>query len=272
VLAQRIARVHRLGQREVVNVVLLVSEGGFEERMEGTLDSKRALFAAAIGDDAETTELDRSSMARRMATLLPDAGRPAPAPARMMAAEMVAPPATPDPVLALRASLGEALAQVLRLRDGRLVGVVRGAAPAAGVVGASLVPSTAVDALVALGDASPFAAAEILFSAPDEGPAAAALAARRALASGARRKRDAADALVAAGMACEALHLYRDAMALACRALDDRGDPGEEPAALLLAVHAHLVPSGALDSAGAAALTRGGELARAFARLPDAPP
>ena len=42
VLAQRIARVHRLGQREVVNVVLLVSEGGFEERMEGTLDSKRA--------------------------------------------------------------------------------------------------------------------------------------------------------------------------------------------------------------------------------------
>jgi hypothetical protein len=175
VLAQRIARVHRLGQREVVNVVLLVSEGGFEERMEGTLDSKRALFAAA-------------------------------------------------------------------------------------------------NALVALRDASPFAAAEILFSAPDEGPAAAALAARRALASGARRKRDAADALVAAGMACEALHLYRDAMALACRALDDRGDPGEEPAALLLAVHAHLVPSGALDSAGAAALTRGGELARAFARLPDAPP
>jgi superfamily II DNA or RNA helicase len=70
VLAQRIARVHRIGQREAVNVVLLVSEGSFEERLEQTLEGKRALFAAAIGDDQETVELGRASMATRIATLL----------------------------------------------------------------------------------------------------------------------------------------------------------------------------------------------------------
>lgn len=272
VLAQRIARVHRLGQREAVNVVLLVSEGGFEERMEGTLDSKRALFAAAIGDDAETTELDRSSMARRMATLLPDAGQPAPAPARLVAAEEVAPPATPDPVTALRTAVGDSLQQVLRLRDGRLLGVVRGSGPFAGTDGVPLIPSAAVEALSPLGDGSPFAGAETLYRAHDDGPSAALLAERRALASCAERKRAAADALVAAGMSNEALHLYRDAMALACRTLDERGDPGEEPAALLVAVHGHLVASGALHAAEAAALARTGELARTFARLPGALP
>ena len=34
-----------------VNVVLLVSEDSFEEQLETTLDAKRALFAAAVGDD-----------------------------------------------------------------------------------------------------------------------------------------------------------------------------------------------------------------------------
>ena len=69
VLAQRIARVHRLGQKGAVNVVLLVSEASFEERLEGTLDSKRALFAAAVGDD-DVTEVSRSTLASRIATLM----------------------------------------------------------------------------------------------------------------------------------------------------------------------------------------------------------
>ncbi|MGC3997554.1 MAG: DEAD/DEAH box helicase [Anaeromyxobacter sp.] len=81
VLAQRIGRVHRLGQRQPVNVVLLVSEGSFEERLEGGLDSKRALFAAAVGDDADTTALERTSLARRIAAALEGAGAPGPAPA-----------------------------------------------------------------------------------------------------------------------------------------------------------------------------------------------
>jgi superfamily II DNA or RNA helicase len=192
VLAQRIARVHRLGQREAVNVVLLVSEGSFEERMEGTLEGKRALFAAAVGDDHETVELERSSMARRIATLLSgefaaSTGRAAPVVAR------------PDPADPLRA-------------------------------------------------------------------------ARRDLVALAERKRAGGGALVAAGQPAEALALFYDAMGLACRALDPRGDPGAEPAALLAAIHGHLVPGGLLPEADAGALARAGEAARAFAVVTIAPP
>jgi superfamily II DNA or RNA helicase len=275
VLAQRIARVHRLGQRKAVNVVLLVSEGGFEERMESTLETKRALFAAAVGDDTETTELERFSMAKRIAAVLSDTGVGAPAPDRARPAAVAPPePAPPaaDPVAALRAVAPDSLEQVVRLADGRLVGLVAEGGPLPGIDGVTLVPAAAVAALSALGGSSPFANAEVLYRAPQPAPEDARAAASRALAAEAGRKHAAAEALVAAAMAAEALPLYRDAMALACRALDDRGDPGEEPAALLLAVHGHLVSSGALSAAEASALARAGELARAFARLPDALP
>jgi superfamily II DNA or RNA helicase len=272
VLAQRIARVHRLGQRTAVNVVLLVSEGGFEERLEGTLETKRALFAAAVGDDTVTTELERFSVARRMAAVLSDAGVET---ARLPApAEAPAQPQHPaiDPVAALRAQAGDALEQVVRLAAGRLVGIVAGSGPAAPVEGATLVPASAVAALAALGEASPFSGAEILFRAPPAPAEDARAAASRALAAAAARKHAAADALVAADLPAEALPLYRDAMAFACRSLDDRGDPGEEPAALAVAVHGHLVSAGALTGAEAAALARAGELARAFERVPGSPP
>lgn len=266
VLAQRIARVHRLGQREAVNVVLLVSEGSFEERLEGTLDGKRALFAAAVGDDHETVDLERSTMARRIATLLrgefaASTGRP----------PAVAPPL--DPVAALRERVGDALEQVVRLADGRLLGVVRGEAPAAAVDGAILLPAHAAEALHPLGSASPLIGAEVLYQAPPSADAAdPALAARRDLVALSVRKKVGGDALVAAGQPAEALALFRDAMSLACRALDPRGDPGGEPAALLAAIHGHLVPGGLLADAEAAALARAGEAARAFASVTIAPP
>jgi len=267
VLAQRIARVHRLGQREAVNVALLVSEGSFEERLEGTLDGKRALFAAAVGDDQETVELERSSMARRIATLL--AGEFAASTGR------AGDPATPpDPVAALRARIGDALEQVVRLADGRLVGVVRGEAPAVAVAdGAVLLPARAAEALHPLGSASPLAGAEVLFrAAPSPDPADPVLAARQDLLALAERKRAGGGALLAAAQPAEALGLFRDAVALACRALDPRGDPGAEPAALLAAVHGHLVPAGLLAEAEAAALARAGEAARAFEAVTIAPP
>ncbi len=267
VLAQRIARVHRLGQREAVNVVLLVSEGSFEERMEGTLDGKRALFAAAVGDDQETVALERSTMARRIATLLSgefaaSTGRTAPA----------APPA--DPVASLRERVGDALEQVVRLADGRLVGVVRGEAPAvAAEDGTVLLPALAAEALHPLGSASPLAGAEVLYRAPpSDASADPLLRARRDLLAVAERKRAGGGALLAAGQPAEALGLFRDAMALACRALDPRGDPGSEPAALLAAIHGHLVPGGLLPEAEAGALAGAGEAARAFAAVTIAPP
>jgi superfamily II DNA or RNA helicase len=265
VLAQRIARVHRLGQREAVNVVLLVSERSFEERIEGTLDAKRALFAAAVGDDQETVKLERSSMARRIATLL--GGEFAASTGKPVASR----PPEPDPVAELRARAGDALEQVIRLPDGRLVGVIRGEAPAVNGDGPALLPASAVQALGALGSASPFAGAEVLYRASDVGVDAEA-AARRALATVAERKRAAGDALAAAGQPAEALGLYREAMTFACRSLDPRGDPGAEPAALWAAIHGHLVPAGLVAEADASALARAGEVARAFASVTALPP
>ena len=213
VLAQRIARVHRLGQREAVNVVLLVSEGSFEERMEGTLDAKRALFAAAVGDDQETKEVERSTLAWRIATLL----------CGEFAASTGAKPAAapPDPVAALRARMGPALVEVARLADGRLVALVRGEVPADAIDGVVLLPASAAAALGRLGAASPLASAEVLYRVPEATPTANPGAeAARTLAALAVRKRLAAAALVAAGQAAEALPLFRDAMALACRSLE----------------------------------------------------
>jgi hypothetical protein len=57
-----------------------------------------------------------------------------------------------------------------------------------------------------------------------------------------------------------------------CRALDDRGDPGDDPASLLTAVYAHLVPSGALSAIEAAALGKADQLARAFGGAAAAQP
>jgi len=77
---------------------------------------------------------------------------------------------------------------------------------------------------------------------------------------------------VAAGQPGEALALFREAMALACRALDPRGDPGAEPAALLAAIHGHLLPEELLTEADAFAFARAGEAARAFGVSTVAPP
>ncbi len=53
VLAQRIARVHRLGQREAVNVVLLVSEGSFEERMGCDRQGRGSDRVTGPGEDGD---------------------------------------------------------------------------------------------------------------------------------------------------------------------------------------------------------------------------
>jgi hypothetical protein len=280
-LAQRIARVHRLGQREAVNVVLLVSEGSFEERLEASLDGKRALFSAAVGDDDETTELERPSLARRLAAVL-DANAGGALPAAGRAAEG-GPGA--DPLEALRARAGDALEQVLRLADGRLIGVVRGEVPSAEAfqsardplahddAGSLLLPAQAVAALERLGLASPLSGAETVYRArtgarPDD----PLRAARRDLAALAERKRAAGDALLAAGQPAEALALFGEAIAFASRALDPRGDPGADPSALLAAIHGHLVPAGLLSEPEAAAVARAAQAARAFAAATVAPP
>ncbi|MGM0578245.1 MAG: DEAD/DEAH box helicase [Myxococcota bacterium] len=52
VLNQRIARVHRLGQKETAHILLMVSADSYEERVAAIVESKRHLFAHTVGPDA----------------------------------------------------------------------------------------------------------------------------------------------------------------------------------------------------------------------------
>ncbi|MCK4412666.1 MAG: DEAD/DEAH box helicase [Candidatus Eisenbacteria sp.] len=61
VLDQRIGRIHRHGQTEPVNVLLLVSEDSFESGLEATLQSKRALFSAALDQSARESAVEAPS-------------------------------------------------------------------------------------------------------------------------------------------------------------------------------------------------------------------
>jgi hypothetical protein len=62
-LEQRAGRAHRIGQREPVQVVNLVSEKSIEHRIEKLLEGKRELFDAVFGDDPKRTEIPLPSQA-----------------------------------------------------------------------------------------------------------------------------------------------------------------------------------------------------------------
>jgi len=57
VLEQRIARVHRMGQKNPVRVVNFVTRGTIEERVLRTLQSKQSLFDGVFGGDDEEVSL-----------------------------------------------------------------------------------------------------------------------------------------------------------------------------------------------------------------------
>ncbi len=58
VLEQRIARVHRMGQSRPVRVVLLVTRGSIEERVQKTIEMKRSLFAGVFDGDSDEVSFE----------------------------------------------------------------------------------------------------------------------------------------------------------------------------------------------------------------------
>jgi SNF2 family DNA or RNA helicase len=74
VLEQRIARAHRMGQQQPVQVYLLVTEDTIEERMLGTLSAKHDLAMAALDVDSDVSEVELSGgmeeLKRRLEQLL----------------------------------------------------------------------------------------------------------------------------------------------------------------------------------------------------------
>lgn len=57
VLDQRIARAHRHGQKNTVNVINLIAKGTIEERMLDTLAAKRDVFAGVFGGEESPAEI-----------------------------------------------------------------------------------------------------------------------------------------------------------------------------------------------------------------------
>ena len=74
VLEQRIARAHRMGQKNPVQVYLLVTEQTIEEKLLGTLSAKHDLALAALDMDSDVREVSLASgmeeLKRRLEVLL----------------------------------------------------------------------------------------------------------------------------------------------------------------------------------------------------------
>ena len=58
VLEQRIARAHRMGQQQPVQVYVLVTEQTIEEGLLNTLSAKKDLALAALDPDSDVTQVD----------------------------------------------------------------------------------------------------------------------------------------------------------------------------------------------------------------------
>ena len=61
VLEQRVGRAHRMGQRQPVQVYVLVTEDTIEERLLTTLSAKQDLAMAALDPDSDVTRVDMES-------------------------------------------------------------------------------------------------------------------------------------------------------------------------------------------------------------------
>ena len=63
VLEQRIGRVHRLGQRQSVQVLHFVTRGAIEERVRRVVEGKRALFGGLRVEGADRVSFNESGRA-----------------------------------------------------------------------------------------------------------------------------------------------------------------------------------------------------------------
>jgi superfamily II DNA or RNA helicase len=106
VLDQRIARVHRLGQKQKVQVILLVAPASYEERVLDLVQGKRHLFDNVVDPDASE---DVVSVSKRLAEVLAEdlAGEAAAGKVDADAGMAEAPPAPEAPSPADEAAAAE---------------------------------------------------------------------------------------------------------------------------------------------------------------------
>jgi hypothetical protein len=295
VLEQRIARIHRLGQSEPVQVVLMVARDSYEERLAVLLESKRALFHNVVAEDAseDVVGVSRRMLDVALASLEEDTESSARGEASARGKEEVesAPPASdakeepeatagPQPrgaaptltdeslaslVARLQASLTGRIERVTALGGGLVVVVdsVDSAAEELAQAASEEVPVAVVDArtwaaLSRLGASGPPADERPLFAAPSA-PAAAA--------SRAERKLAAALVLAEQGHGSEALSLATSAMLHAAATAAGLSMP-PPPERFAVWLHAELVPRGVVGFEDAGCISRG----LALANTPELPP
>lgn len=302
VLDQRIARVHRLGQRRSVLVIKLVAADSYETRVMQLVDGKRALFENVVDQEAvaDVVGVSRKALESIAADLLGEAGAessaPAPGTGSAAGAEAVEPaesagqpeagapgqpaaattgpvidPAVQAKIVALQARFGNRLERVLGVGGGLLAVLARSEAnddQVAETLSDPDLPVAVIDvralrSLGRLGAASPLAGAFQLYTAGDT-PAAQT----HPLLVRARQKFVAAESLVGTGQAAVAVELAAAAMGAAAAA---RGNLEQVPegSELIVWLYDKAVPGGLVSDAEASALLRGGGLAQAAA-VPDA--
>lgn len=294
VLEQRIGRVHRLGQKEPVQVVLMVSRDSYEERIAELIEAKRDLFRNVVeGEgDADVLGVSKKMVEMALATLEKDREEredrraPSPEPAtgqeerlEVSEGEGAEAPSRESPeasaqdaslaplVEALQASLGDRIERVVATGGGLVVVVSGTADPATEAQVASLegeVPVAVVDArswtaLTRLGADSPWSDASTVF----EGPASGTRSPER---RPAERKLRAAETLAENGQGAEALGLAAASMLLALGERTGQKPPPPDQAAVWL--HAEAIPQGLVSFEEAAALGR----SLALASSPQVPP
>jgi len=285
VLDQRIARVHRLGQKEKVQVILMIASDSYEERVTRLVAGKRELFDNVV--DPEATEDVVGVSKRMLETLLEDLAEQSPE-----AAPGESTPAAEDPpatqitereerkspedspelthcIQTLQRELGSRIERILGT-GGRLLVVIDQVDEAASHLAEDLsesVPVALVDPLTLaglqrLGEAFPFAAGQVHYDTAAqpqrEGPSP--------LRRQAEERLQAAQLLLEQGSQGPAVELLLSAMlAAAAELTGETRAPSPQEAAIWL--HGEILPKGLLNDEQATALMR----ALAFSQSPELP-
>ena len=295
VLDQRIARVHRLGQRETVQVVLLVAAESYEQRVLELVGNKRDLFDNVVSPEAteDVVGVSRKALAQLVDELV---GPQTPGLAGVVTEAVDAVAAAVEPVSevglaqpaavvdsnALDAAVRDSVEQVQQAFAARIERVlasgggllvvldgVRGADHArakllSGVVPVALMDRSTLAGLDRLGQSSPLAGCDTLFdaNAGDGAVAADAAPMLHPLLAAAGRKMSAAAVLLEQGLAQQALELLLAAMLEAAA-----GSAGESqspsPAEAAVWLYQQALPKGWLTAEQGNLLLRAASLAQA---------
>ena len=231
VLEQRIARVHRLGQSESVQIFKLVAEGSYEEHVARLVRGKQHLFDNVItpdGSGEDTLGLNKSMLAQLEEILggepaadLPEEGLEVPAealPPTELAETMPLPSPTDDAelnalVAGLQAALGSRLQKVLAALGGIIAVVDRVEEGMEAKIESLPGPAVALMDLRTLLSLqrlrTPLAGVELLHSAPAPAPSP-----RELLIARASQKLTAAEALFQNALEAEGIELLSTAMCM----------------------------------------------------------